>query len=552
MKIAIIHGYDINRSGSCLYVKNISMFLKELGHEIHLICQELSEELPDFINNKIIYDCNGNALEETQLNNLSGKGKCTLHIPHLGKVLPVYNWDVYEEFNSVKTFLDLTEEEFESYMDNHKNTILSIVNKYNIEIVHANHAVGLGEAVSRIKSEIDCPFLITPHGSAIEYTVKKSQKYLDLAFDNFSVCDSILVGGTEMTERIDSLWGKKKDFKDKITKIPTGTNLDIFKMRKTKRANNPNLICSEVRGCTRTLMDELYDDVKENIEISELQLRINIMKKKYHHFAADFDLQEKIDEVKWGQEKIIAFAGKLIVGKGVHCLITAMANLENHKLIVIGEGSFREGLELLVRSISRGNYTLFKNIVSIGWAFDNKPQGFLEHLEQYLEPKKFNLLHENAKATQLEDRILFMGYLNHENLSKVLANSNSIILPSIVNEAYPLSLVESLAVGILPLATNFGGTKKFLDLIDNELSSEYKLMRLNIDKNDMVPHMADVIYKTIKKYPEPLSRVKNIAEEKFSWKNITKDLAEHYQDLINKKYLLSNSLEKHPKNFLRT
>lgn len=68
----------------------------------------------------------------------------------------------------------------------------------------------------------------------------------------------------------------------------------------------------------------------------------------------------------------------------------------------------------------------------------------------------------------------------------------------------------------------------------------------------MVPHMADVIYKTIKKYPEPLSRVKNIAEEKFSWKNITKDLAEHYQDLINKKYLLSNSLEKHPKNFLRT
>src|SRR5436305_14909342 len=71
-------------------------------------------------------------------------------------------------------------------------------------------------------------------------------------------------------------------------------------------------------------------------------------------------------------DRIVAYVGKMIVSKGVDLLLCAwplvLARQPCAKLLIVGFGAYREGLELLLRAIEQGNLDVIRRIARLGRA----------------------------------------------------------------------------------------------------------------------------------------------------------------------------------------
>jgi Glycosyltransferase Family 4 len=64
VRILIFHGYLLRGTGSNIYNANLARALAELGHEVHLFCQDRTALPPKGV---------------------------TIHVPDIGRLLPVYD-----------------------------------------------------------------------------------------------------------------------------------------------------------------------------------------------------------------------------------------------------------------------------------------------------------------------------------------------------------------------------------------------------------------------------------------------------------------------------
>ncbi len=74
----------------------------------------------------------------------------------------------------------------------------------------------------------------------------------------------------------------------------------------------------------------------------------------------------------------MVYVGKLIHSKGVHSLVSAFARVRGEtgaRLLVIGFGTFREGLEALVHSLSAGDETTVERLAELGKLLEGGPAG---------------------------------------------------------------------------------------------------------------------------------------------------------------------------------
>jgi len=109
----------------------------------------------------------------------------------------------------------------------------------------------------------------------------------------------------------------------------------------------------------------------------------------------------------------LVFLGRLVSSKGVNVLIQALALLENSgvkpHLTIIGDGPERRALENLSRSLG------------------------------------------------LADQVSFAGKIPTDNVSKLLAEHNILIVPSIWNEGFGVVALEGIASGCVVIGSNSGG-----------------------------------------------------------------------------------------------
>src|ERR1700730_1459029 len=110
MRILIFHGYLLRGTGSNIYNANLARALAGLGHEVHLFCQDRSAQ------------------------ELEG---VTIHVPDIGRVLPVYVPDRYEGFDALP-FPELDEEALGHYLDANVAAVRSVPSP---DIALANHLV---------------------------------------------------------------------------------------------------------------------------------------------------------------------------------------------------------------------------------------------------------------------------------------------------------------------------------------------------------------------------------------------------------------------------
>ncbi len=142
-------------------------------------------------------------------------------------------------------------------------------------------------------------------------------------------------------------------------------------------------------------------------------------------------------------------------------------------------------------------------------------------------------LEKLAKENGVEERIYFIGHVDHDELPKYLEASDIFVRPSIY-EGFGNSFVEAMAAGIPVVATPVGGIVDFL--FDPECNPDKKATGRFCNVSDP-KSLADAVQKFIDdpdKTAEIIENARKLAVEKYDWNLIAKDMREKVFDKLLK------------------
>ncbi len=250
--------------------------------------------------------------------------------PDIARLLPVYVADRYEGVEA-RTYLEISDAEIEDYLARNVAAVRAICEVQPPDIALANHLVmgpvvlgrALGDAV---------PYAVKIHGSALEYVVKRDpERFLPYAREGLAKARTVLVGSRHTAE---SLWEAMAD-----PELPRRTRLgppgvDVAEFRPMPDA----------AARVAALAEELEHEPPSAVESA---------------FSRDAAAAADALRMLRPEDRHVVFVGKLIVSKGVDLLVAAwplvLARVPAARLVIVGFGAYREGLErLLARAGGRG------------------------------------------------------------------------------------------------------------------------------------------------------------------------------------------------------
>jgi glycosyltransferase involved in cell wall biosynthesis len=161
---------------------------------------------------------------------------------------------------------------------------------------------------------------------------------------------------------------------------------------------------------------------------------------------------------------LVAYVGKLIVSKGVDLLIASWPLVLEHvpraRLVVVGFGAYREGLERLSAALLAGELEQAREIARAGRALEGEPTRSppLRHLLAFLDSLQGEERERYlAAACRLDEQVLFSGRLDHEELAELLPACEAVVVPSTFPEAFGMVAAEAAACGALPVSAFHSG-----------------------------------------------------------------------------------------------
>lgn len=448
MNLIVTHGYMFSGSGSNVYVQNLCRALAREGHDVHLLCQEPSPLSYDFVDEHATADAEGTK-------SLGGQdtpypGRCVVYNPEIGDLLPVYVYDDYPRWR-VKTFLDLSDEELENYVASNAAALRTVLRESGAEAVVTNHSVPGPLVARRALRGTGVPYTSIVHGSCLQYVSRKSDEYMRLTREGLEGARNILALSSHSAGTI------AEDFPEMETKtlaLPGGVDTDLFRPDALDPAALEALTGGPGRGPEqeRALEDVLAYPPHD---AEELAGKLRGISASYDARAHDADAGGRISRLLEGDAPIIVYVGKLIHSKGVHSLVSAFARAHRRtgaRLLVVGYGTFREGLQALVHALSAGDGEMVELISSSGKLLEGGPEEPLEHFDVSGE-----LLRD---AAGMDDSVEFVGLLYHAELAKLLPAAEVAVVPSIFPETFGLVAAEFAASGVVPFVADHSGLRE--------------------------------------------------------------------------------------------
>lgn len=542
--ICIIHGYLLDGSGSNLWTRSIVQSLVRQGETIHLVCQENHPEDFDFISEAWLYRP-GAAAELLFRREVAYPGRSIMHKPELGHTLPVYVWDHYEEFKNVVPMVELPTEALEDYLKRNTDALVQVVRNNDIRAMHVNHAVLMSVAAERVSRETGVPFAIMPHGSAIEYAVKKDERFLRYAVGAFTAASRVFVIGGEMRERVTKVLGEVPGIESKLTEMNLAADTTLFEpVEPGERAKNierlKETVAGSARGKSAKQTESLIDKLSDDLQLDTLKEIIS-KNSDYTNKQPDHDLEEKLSAVRWSETKTLLFVGRIIASKGIQSVIAALPLIlgaqPGARLLVIGHGPLREPLEALLWALEHGARNLVENIVTWGRELEGTGAGPLEEVrlffEQMEERGELDGYFEKAARTIRRDRVIFTGYLTHRELRYIFPCSDVAVFPSVVAEAGPLVFLEALASGCFPLGTYFAGMAASIDSVAEELPAEdADLMRVSPDPARTVSDIARKATAALALAGKHKATLREVAVRRYDWQSVARRLKAELNSLV--------------------
>ena len=463
------HGYMLSGTGSNIYVQNLCRALVRGGHEIHLLCQEAEPLAYDFVGAHAAVD--GARIERLGEKETSYPGRCVVYNPRIGDLLPVYVYDEYPGWR-VKTFLDLTDGELEKYLGCNAEAVGVVLRASGAEEAVTNHSVPGPTIARRALRDSGIPYASIVHGSCLQYVSRKSGKYMDLTREGLDGAGEILAlsshsAGT-IAEDLPHLAGKTRV-------LPGGVDTDLFRPEALDLTVLESLNGGRGRGPDQQRALEEKLDRSEDAE--DLMDGLKEISASYDPRSPDRDAGDRLAPLLTSDTPLVVYLGKLIHSKGVHSLISAFVPVHKEtgaRLLVIGFGTLREGLQALVRALDEGDEKTVEYLAERGRLLEGGPAP-LEHFDPTQTLPRV--------ADGFGEAVEFVGPLGHAELAKILPAADVAVVPSIFPETFGLVAAEFAAAGVVPFVADHSGLREAGAFVGRGLPFDLQVPVENFEQN---------------------------------------------------------------------
>jgi glycosyltransferase involved in cell wall biosynthesis len=492
VRILIFHGYLLRGTGSNVYNASLVTALARLGHEVHLLCQDRhAGELP-FVDAVGRWDGG-----ELRIEVIREPVRVTAYLPDIGRVLPVYVADEYEGFDA-KPYPDLSDEQIEHYISANAAAVGEVAERAQIDVALANHMV-MGPVILA-RGIGDVPYAVKIHGSALTYTVAPHpQRFLPYAFEGLAPARAVLVGSRHTAE---GLWDVMDDpaVQQKTRLGPPGVDADAFVPRPDAAAR------------LRALADRLAGAGAAG-------------------WGGEAGAADALRALDPDRDRIVSFVGKLIVSKGVDLLVAAWPlvtrAVPDARLVVVGFGTYREGIERLANALRDGDLEQAREIARRGRELEGGPPGELRFLTAFLDHVASDV---DRRAAYLEAaahglaRIHFTGRLEHSDLPDLLPAVEAQVVPSTWPEAFGMVAAEAASCGALPVSAAHSGLAEVSKILAESLPEDLRPLLSFELADDAVEQIADRLVRWMQLDPGERAAacraLSDTARERFSWEGV--------------------------------
>ncbi len=404
MRILIFHGYLLRGTGSNIYNASLCRALAGLGHEVHLLCQERRTEgleLPDGVH---------------------------VHVPGIGRTLPVYVADSYDGFDAVP-YPELDDAALAHYLDANVTAVRAVAERVRPDVALANHLV-MGPAILARALGGRVPYAVKVHGSALEYTVRPHpERFLPYALEGVRGAEGVLVGSRHTAESLWEVLADEPGLPARTRLGPPGVDVRAFRPRPPEEAaTRLSALAGRLEGTAAAA------------------------------WGGEAGAADALRALDSRRDRIVSYVGKLIVSKGVDLLLAAwplvVARVPDARLAIVGFGTYRDALGRMVDALRRADVEDVREIARRGRELEGGPAGELRHLAAFLErvPPEWLVAAPAAAA-----RVHFTGRLEHEDLPDLLPACEAQVMPSTFPEAFGMVAAEAAAAGALPLSAGHSG-----------------------------------------------------------------------------------------------
>jgi len=562
MKLALYHGYELSGSGSNEYTRYLARALADQGHDVVVIACEPAPEALDIVSRAYAYGTDGAATELFRRPSPT-PGEVSLHQLPRTSVYPVFLTDK-QRSGVVKAFPELSDEELGEYHRAMAAVLRSALEQERPTVLHANHMIYQPVICAEVCVAVAVPYYVVPHGSSIEYTVKRDPRFEALAREGLRAAAGVAWIAREVRDRVLALFPElQADLQGKGRMIGVGTDTSLFDrvapgqrrpaldrlaaMHRPggKTAGQRQALRDALAAASRTLRPNPSPNPNQKPSAASSSTIDPLRATQaywdaYDHGLEDDDLPAQLARIP-AEGELLFFVGAMTYGKGIQTLIAAMpgilARRPDAHLVLVGSGTYREVLEALVYALERRDTTLLDLLVARGRDLErDSTRGPLEDLAAYAAtPEGHRTLLDHGP--KLAGRIHFLGRLDHPRLRCIFPCARIGVFPSVIKEASPLVFAEALANGVLPTGSYHSGLRDGLDDITPHLPAPIaERMKLPAAARDRVANTVDQLSELLELLSEEdLSpQLRALAEERYDWRAVAATMADFATSIADK------------------
>ncbi len=415
---------------------------------MHLLCQDRNAQALDFVDAVGDWDSGALAVRETGAERADGS--VTVYTPDIGGLLPVYVRDRYAGFE-VKEFPELSDTELDRYVESNVAAVRDVAGRIGgPDAALANHLVMAPVILARA----GVPFALKVHGSDLSYTVLPHlDRFGPYALEGARAASGILVGSEHISDRLRQAVDEP-EINSKVRPGPPGVDTELF----------APLEAAEAPARLRALATDLAAaDPPPDRDAAGTS-------------SWDRDPAEAAAAVEWlaaAEGTRVVFVGKLIVSKGVDLLLGAWplvhAANPGARLLIVGFGPFRDGLERLWVALAEGDLGTVGEIARRGRGLEGGEEAPLRHLAAFLADPPSGYA-DGARAGA--GSVAFGGRLEHDEVARLVPACEALVFPSTFPEAFGMVAAEAASAGVLPLSAAHSGALEVSRALAAELPEE--------------------------------------------------------------------------------
>ena len=350
MQILVWHGYLLGGTGSNVYTRQLAREWSRGGHDVTVLCQEPHPER---------YDVGGARVVR----------------PDVGGLLPTFVLDHYEGYD-VRLLQDCSRPELDAWVQANASTVRESL---PADFVLCNHVL-LGGAVGQASGS---RYAVKAHGSELEYSMRGRPELEAWGREVLATATATFVGSAHIRQVVEEVCGHV----DRVHEVPPGVDVEEWRPRARDEA----------------LTDLVAEARRDPANLGNANERL-----------PDEGNAERLAQFLAGDDPTVVYFGKLLLNKGVHVLLEALAGVDA-RAVIVGFGDYRQELE-----------------------------------------------------TTAPERVLFTGPLEHRHLVHLLALADGCVVPSIFPEAFGMVAAEAAAAGCPPLVARHSGLAEVADGLEAE------------------------------------------------------------------------------------